>query len=164
MMIRNLPASFSLSLMLAACGGEAEKSDEKAEKAAPVKTHTCKIIVAEDHGDTKYKGNAKTEDEAWAAACEQVPEAQRGDCKNPEKFTKSTTEMTVNDETQFNVALVPATVNFEGESESTESSEAACKAALEAACKAAGAEGDCVASGKFEMTGEMASSQTVTPK
>ena len=148
-----------------ACGGDAKKDEEKAEKApSNSKSHTCKIIVAEAVGDTKYKGNAATEDEAWSAACEQIPEDQRGECKNAEKFSKQTTEVTVNDEKQYNVVLKPKAVEFEAEKESSESTEAACKAALEEACKAAGSEGDCVASGKFEKRGEMASSTAVNLK
>lgn len=158
-----LPLAFALA-SAPACGGDAKKSDEKAEKPAPSKSHTCKIIVAAAVGDTKYKGNAATEDEAWAAACEQIPEEQRGDCKNEDKFSKQTTEVTVNDEKQYNVVLKPKAQEFEAEKESTESSEAACKAALEEACKAAGSEGDCVASGKFEKRGEMASSTAVNLK
>jgi hypothetical protein len=141
------------------CGGDAKKEDAGEKKAeGPTESHTCKIIVAVDHGDTKYSGNGATEDEALAAACEKIPEDQRGECKNEDKFSKATATMTLNDQTQFTVTLKPKSAEFEAEKASDESQEIACTAALEEACKAAGETGDCVASGKYRKTGEMASS------
>jgi hypothetical protein len=148
-----------LALALA-CGGEsgAQRQDQKAA-LTPSKTHACKILLAEALPDQKYTGNADTEEAALAAACEQVPEPARADCKNPEKFEKTVTQMTVNDKASFGVALLARARTFEAEEESTESVEAACRAALAAACQSAGVEGDCVAAGKMRKTGEITESR-----
>lgn len=160
-----LSAILVSALGLAACDSGAK--DTPAETKSVTK-HTCTRIIAKK--GVEYKGTANGEDEAkveeaaWADVCAKLPEAERPNCKDADKFMvmKSGGSANAGAGTNYNtnITLTSKHPQVEGKSESETSKEEACKAALAKACEAAGEKGDCLADGKFESQGEMSSSQT----
>jgi hypothetical protein len=151
-------AMLVLTALVAACG----KKEEGGEKAATTRsrTHDCRIIIAAAGEPQKFRGGGASEDAAWAAVCAELPEARRGDCRNQDLFAAQTATLTMNDQPTITVELTEKKASHEAKATSGESQDDACQRARADACKAAGADGDCVASGAFEETGRMAGSQT----
>lgn len=160
-------------LCLGACGGEAKKDAE----TKMVTTHSCTIIVGKKAGAPfEGKGNdadkAKAEEAAWTDACAKLPEADRAGCRDDKKFSSTKAEMSVtaNGTASYSVTitLAPVIPQVEGKADAQTTKEDACKAATVKACEAAGAKGDCLASGEYEKRGEMTKSSTTktteTPK
>ena len=163
-----LPAALSLLALgaLPACGGEASTTIGPADAATTMK-HSCTVMVARKSpvysGTASGDDPARTEEAAWADVCARLPEPERAGCRDEKQFvvarsggpvdtgagTRHTTSITL-------TAIVPT---VEGKAESQTSKQEACTAALQLACEAAGAPGDCLAGGKFEMTGEISSSK-----
>ena len=150
-----------LAGLAAGCGKKDEGGEKAGEQAgAPRKNHECRIIIGPAGEPPVFRGSGPTEEAAWAAVCAELPEARRGDCRDGDQFSAQTATMTMNDQPTFNVQLTEKRPSHEARATSTESTDAACQQARLDACKAAAAEGDCVASGAFQETGRMASTQT----
>ena len=171
--MRNQLGLLSLFSTLLAVGCDA-KTDE-APKTKTVTVYRCKITVAEKEGEPeKYKGDASGTDEAavdkeaWDAACAALPEADRPDCRNKDKFAWASGggSSTINGAKQFSKTITLTRVvkpkESEAEVESDASDEAACTEALAKACEAAGAKGDCVAAGTHTQRGRRSSKETKT--
>jgi hypothetical protein len=159
-------------LLLVACEEEAAPSKPR----EMVSTYECSLEVAKKptsyegkaqmDGDATPELEAEVEKAAWADACAKVPEAQRTDCKKDSpKFTWSAGggTFTVNGKTSVskNITVTERTDGFAGKATSDKSADDAHAAALAQACKAAGASGDCVASGAYEERNDMRSRESV---
>ncbi len=168
-----------LSLFVAALAGlsgcEGEDADAKSKTQTESKTtYSCEITVAAVPGEPEsYKGQAQTtseaeaEKQAWDAVCVKLPEADRGDCRDNDKwkYAKGTMsgELAGGATHSVTITLTRAVKPVEhssGSIESESSEEEACKEALAKACEAAGAPGDCLAAGTHEERGRAAGKTT----
>ncbi|MBT8495315.1 MAG: hypothetical protein KJO07_19870 [Deltaproteobacteria bacterium] len=165
----------ALPLAFGACKKGEEGGGEGSGEATM--THKCKIIVVakQDKKEAEtYKGQGKGEDEkaaeeeAWKQACEAIPEADRAECRNNERFSWTKSGVSVEQEgkkihtvTISLKANPPKPEEHSGEATSKDSSDKACAEALAKACEAAGAKGDCVAAGTHEQMGKSSESSAM---
>jgi hypothetical protein len=152
--------SIAVAIALFGCG-EKEGSEGGGSGAAARGSHECKITVAPAGDPRKIIGSGPTEEEAWEAACAELPEGERDGCKDPDRWSSVMGTMTMNGEETKTVNLTERKPENDAVATSSESSEDACQKARLEACKAAGADGDCVESGDFEERGRRASSTSM---
>ena len=155
-----------LSFLLLACSKKADNSAAKgsaaAEKPASGGTvYTCFDQIAAKaetfEGTSSGPDEKKAEAEAWATACAKLPAADQPNCHDASKFdvAQSGGSAGAGGKTTYTktIKLTSHVETVQAEAKSNVSSDEACKAARVDACKKAGAEGDCVAGGKFEQKG-----------
>lgn len=158
---------------LVACGKSGDGGGGGGGAAGTKKTiYSCFIQVgakAESYsGKASGPDEKKVGDDAWADVCGKLPAADQANCKDGAKWSvaESGGSVASGGKTTFSktLTLTRKSDNFEGKAKSEVSSDEACKAAKAEACKKAGAEGDCIASGKFDLKGNGTGTETETVK
>lgn len=112
---------------------------------------------------TMYEGAGSGKDaldQAWQAVCEKLPEADRPDCRNDERFHATVSSFERRGRKAYVVRLVPILPQFDGRGSSDSSASHARGLATQAACTAAGAQKNCVSTGSFEIQREIAVTRT----
>jgi hypothetical protein len=146
----------------------ADPTAEPAEPTGPApghaSSHQCRVIIAAAgqaagaiSGQASAPSEVEATEQAFRAACRQLSPAERPACRDSTRWHPTiTVERTEGGAgIMVSVVLRPAEPpQVIGQARSTESSFHACHHATLDACRKAGAEGDCVAAGAFEMIGQ----------
>jgi hypothetical protein len=158
-------------LLVASCGKSDNKGGGSAASSSGGKktVYSCFIQVgakAETYSSDNHSGDdeKKVSDEAWAAVCAKLPAADQPNCHDSSKWSagESGGSVASGGKTSYSktITLTKKSDNFESNAKSEVSSDEACKTATAEACKKAGGEGDCIASGKFELKGHGTGTET----
>ena len=130
----------------------------------PEAPHQCRVIIAASGrsaetitGQATSPSEVEATEQAYREACRQLSPAERPACRDSARWHPTITVKPAagGSRVAVSVALRPAEPpQVIGEASSTESDSHACHHAILDACKKAGAEGDCVEAGGFEILGK----------
>ena len=147
------------------CSKEESRQDGPAAGKSVI-TCFCRVgrKTAPITGHAEGPDQARSVDDAWKDACGKLPEAERSGCKDPLKFVSSVATLSAGaggpPSQATTVTLIPVGPTFEGRASGERDKDAVCREAQAKACEMAGAPGDCVAGGSYEVVGQGSSVET----
>ena len=172
------------AVLASGCAREAERDGEEEPIAAPSAAeppaqgqaappaaapdpqapHQCRVIIAASGrtaetitGQATSPSEVEATEQAYREACRQLSPTERPACRDKTRWHPSITVKPAagGGRVEVSVALSPADPpQVIGEASSSESEDRACHDATLDACQKAGAEGDCVEAGAFEVLGK----------